>query len=84
LVIEAPRSQRIIEAAPAAAVHRLQAQVGQGDDRIGRQQSIAQLEQGIGASMEAPVEVGAKRAERCEGMIGHAAQLARFTRRRPA
>ena len=79
-----PCGQRVIEAAPATAVRGLQAQVRQGDDRIGRQQSITKLEQGIGAAMEAPVEVSAKRAESCEGMSGHAAQLARLTPRPPA
>jgi hypothetical protein len=44
---------------------------------------MAKLEQCIGASMEALVEVGAKRAERCQGMSGHAAQLARLTCQSP-
>jgi hypothetical protein len=61
----------------------LHAHVRQGDDRTGHQQSIAKIEQ-CGASMEALVAVGAKRAERCQGMSAHAAQLVRVTGRWPA
>jgi hypothetical protein len=61
-------------------VHRLQAEVRQRGDRLGRQEGIAQLEQTISAALEAPMQVGAKRAESCEVMSGHAPQLAKMTR----
>ena len=76
--------QGIVEAAPAAAVCGLQAEVGQRGDRLGRQQGIDQLEQGVGAAREAAVQGGAEGAEGREVMSGHAAQLARTTGRRPA
>jgi hypothetical protein len=61
----------------------LQAQVRQRGDRLGRQEGIDQLEQSISAAVEAPMQVDAKRAERCEIMSGHTAQPARKTGRWP-
>jgi hypothetical protein len=61
----------------------LQAQVRQRSDRLGRQEGIAQLEQCISAAVKAPVQVGAKCAQRCEVRSGHAAQLARLTGHSP-
>ena len=78
-----PAAQRIVEAAPAAAVRGLQAEVGQRGDRIGRQQGIAQLEQGIGAAIEAAMQGGAEGAQGREVMSGHAAAACQKARRRP-
>ena len=64
--------QGVIEAAPAAAVRGLQAEVGQRGDRLGRQQGIDQLEQGVGTALEAAVEVSAEGAEGREVISGHA------------
>ena len=47
------RGQRIIEAAPAAAVCRLQAEVRQRGDRTSRQEGIDQSRKGVRATMEA-------------------------------
>jgi hypothetical protein len=53
--------------------------VGQGSHRLGREQGIAKLTQGVGASGEAAVEVFAKGAKGFKVMSGHATQLARLT-----
>src|SRR5215216_817895 len=81
--IEAALGQGIVEAAPAAAVRRLQAEVGQRADRLGGQQGIAEFEQGVSAAREAAVQVGTKGAEGREVISGHSAQRARRPRRWP-
>jgi hypothetical protein len=53
--------------------------VGQGNHRLGREQGIAKLAPGVGASGEAAVEVCAKGAQGFTIMSGHAAPLARLT-----
>jgi hypothetical protein len=81
--VEGPFGQGIVEAAPATAVCRLHAEVGQRSHRLGCQQGINELEQGIAATTEAAVQGGAKGAQGLEVMSGHAAQPARTPRRWP-
>ena len=76
--------QGVVQAAPAAAVCRLQAPVRERGNRISRQEGIDQLEQSVGSAGKAPVEVGAEGAESSEVLSGHNAQLARTTVGRPA
>jgi hypothetical protein len=64
-------SQRGIDAAPAASVDRLQAQVWQRRDRLGAQQGVAQLEQGIGAAGAAGVQLGPEPTEPHQGEGWH-------------
>jgi hypothetical protein len=70
-----------IEAAPAAAICGLQAELGQRRDRLGRQQRVNKLEEGIAASTEPAVQGGAKGAQGLEIMSGYTAQGARTSRR---
>jgi hypothetical protein len=49
-------TQRVVEAAPATAVRRLQAQVDWRGDRLRGEEGVGELEEGIGATMEAVVE----------------------------
>jgi hypothetical protein len=81
--VESPFGQGVVQAAPPAAVCRLQAQVWQRGDRTSRQEGIDQLKQGVGASPEAAMETSAKGTESCEVMGGHGAQLARMAGRWP-
>jgi hypothetical protein len=67
LGVDAASGQGGIGAAPAALVDRLQAQVGQRGDRLGAQQRVAQLEQGIGAAGEAGVQLSPELTEPHEG-----------------
>jgi hypothetical protein len=71
LDLDAATGQGGVDAAPAAPVDRLQAQVRQRRERLGAQQGIAQLEQRIGAAWEAGMQLVAERAEQREGEVGH-------------
>jgi hypothetical protein len=53
--VNASCGQGIVKAAPAAAMSRLQAEVGQRGNHLGRQQGIDELAQTIGATEEATV-----------------------------
>jgi hypothetical protein len=55
----------------------LETEVGQRGDRIARQHGIAQLEEGIGAVLEAPMQRETAGAQGHQIMGGHSAQLAR-------
>ena len=79
--IEATLNQGIIEAALAAAVCGLQAEVGQRRDRIGRQHGVAQLEEGIGTALEADMQGSAEGAQARQVRSGHGVQLARMASR---
>ena len=82
-LVDGPFGQGIVQTAPPAAVCRLEAQVRERGHRTSRQEGIDQLEQGVGASRVAAVQVGAKGAEGREVMSGHTAQRARRPRRWP-
>ena len=71
--VDAACAQRLGEAAPAAPIAGLETEVGQRGDRIARQQGIAQLEEGIGAVLEARMQRGAEGAQVREVMCGHSA-----------
>jgi hypothetical protein len=71
LGIDLATAQGGVDAAPAAPVSRLQAQVGQGGDRLGAEQRVAQLEQRVGAAGEAGVQFGPEVAEPREGEGWH-------------
>jgi hypothetical protein len=60
---DAPLAQGGVEAAPAAAMGRDQAQVDRRGHGVGGQQRVAQVEQRIGAAREAGVEVSAEVAQ---------------------
>ena len=79
--INSALGQGIIEAAPAASLCSLQTEVGQRRDRLGRQQRVNKLEEGIAASTEAAVQGGAKGAQGLEIMSGYTAQGTRTSRR---
>jgi hypothetical protein len=66
-----PAGQGGVDAAPATLADRLQAQVGQGRDRRGAQQRVAQLEQGVGAAGEAGVQLVGEGAKPREGEGWH-------------
>jgi hypothetical protein len=66
-VIHAPLSQGRVQAAPAAAMDRSQAEVDGGEGRPDRQEGIGEVEQGVGAPPEAGIEC---RAELTESMKG--------------
>jgi hypothetical protein len=71
--VEVAAGQGGVGAAPAAPVGRLQAQVGNRWDRLGAQQRIGQLHQGVGAAGAAGVQLGAEGTELAEGgsRLGH-------------
>jgi hypothetical protein len=71
LGIDLTTGQGGIDAAPAALVDRLQAQVRQRPDRLGAQQGVAQLEQRIGAAGKAGVQLAPERAEPHQGEGWH-------------
>jgi hypothetical protein len=71
LDLEATTGQRGVDAAPAPPADRLQAQVRQRRDRLGAQQRVAQLNQGVGAAGAAGVQLGPERAEPGEGEGWH-------------
>src|SRR5207302_7182302 len=76
--VQAPPGERGVEAAPAAAVHRLEAQVGGRGGRAAGQQGVGELEQGVGAAIEAGVEALAEVAQGAEWrvLIVHAGKCA--------
>ena len=49
-------AKRVVEAAPATAVRRLQAQVDWRGYRLRGEEGVGELEEGIGTAMEAVVE----------------------------
>jgi len=55
-VVHTPLGQRPVEAAPTAAMHRFQAQVGRGEHRTRRQQGISQIHQRSGPPLKAAIE----------------------------
>jgi hypothetical protein len=69
--VDAPAGQRIVGAAPAAPVGRLQAELGHRGDRWGAQQRVAQLEQRVRAAGEAGVQLGPEGAEPRQGEGWH-------------
>jgi hypothetical protein len=72
LGVDAAARQGGIDAAPAAPVGRLQAQVRQRRQRrLGAQQRVGQLEQRIGAAGAAGVQLGPEGAEPCKGRSWH-------------
>jgi hypothetical protein len=72
LGVDAPAGERGIDAAPAAAVNRLQAQVRQRQERcLAAEQGIAQLKQGVGAAGEAGVQLAPEGAEPRQGGSWH-------------
>ena len=81
--VERPFGQGTVQAAPAAAVCRLQAQVRQRGDWTRCQEGINQLEQGVGTSREAAVQLSTEAAQGLKVISGHAAQLARPTDGQP-
>jgi len=70
LDLDAATGQGGVGAAPAAPVDWFQAQVGQRRNRRGAQQRVAQLEQRVGATGEAGVQLGSEPAEAREGKVG--------------
>jgi hypothetical protein len=73
LGVDAAASQGGIGAAPAAPVGGLQAQVSHRWDRLGAQQRVAQLQQGIAAAGAAGVQLGAEGNQPRQGgrQLGH-------------
>jgi hypothetical protein len=51
--MDAATGQGGVGAAPAASMHRLQTQVGDRWDRLGAQQRVSQLQQGVGTAAAA-------------------------------
>jgi len=51
-----PSIQRGVEAAPAAAMRRLEAQVGGGREGICTEESVGEFEESVGPAVEAFVE----------------------------
>jgi hypothetical protein len=81
--VDASRGQGVVEAAPAAAVYGLQTEAGSRAGRLGRQQGVAKLEEGIGTALEAVMQGSSEGAQALGGMCGHGAQIARLTRSWP-
>jgi hypothetical protein len=81
--VQVTRGQGRVDTAPAAAVGGLQTEVGQRAGRIGRQQGVAKLEEGIGPALEASMQGSAEGAQRLEVMSRHGAQRARRPRSWP-
>jgi hypothetical protein len=71
LGVDAAVGQGGVDAAPAALVDRLQAQVRQRWDRLGAQQRVAQLKQRIGAAGERGVQLSPEQAEPRKGGSWH-------------
>src|SRR5687767_10033970 len=61
--IEATRGQGIVEAAPPTTMRWLQAEMGQRADRLGRQQGVDKLAQGIGPAIAAGMQGSSEGAE---------------------
>jgi hypothetical protein len=71
LGLEATTGQRGVDAAPAALVDWFQAQVRQRRERLGAQQRVAELDQGVGAAGVAGVQLGPERTEPRKGGSWH-------------
>jgi len=71
LDLDATTAQRVINAAPAAPTHRLQAQMRQRWEGLGAQQRVAQLEQRVSAAGVAGVQLSPERAEPRKGEGWH-------------
>jgi len=56
LGVDSSTAQRVIEAAPATAMRRLQAQVDWRRDRLCGEEGVGKFEEGVSAAMEAVVE----------------------------
>ena len=69
--VDAPVGQRVVSAAPAAPVGRLEAEPGHRGDRRGAQQRVAQLEQRVGAAGEAGVQLAPELTELRKGEGWH-------------
>ncbi len=70
-LVDLAASQGGVEAAPPAAVDRLQAQIGGRGDGIGGEQRVGQLEQRIGAPVETAVQIPAEGGEGGERFVQH-------------
>ena len=64
--VDAPPVQRGVEAAPAAAMGGLEAQVNGGMDGLGAEDGIGEFEEGIGSAGKTLVE---RTAEAAEGVV---------------
>jgi hypothetical protein len=71
LDLEAATGQCGVDAAPTALVDRLQTQMRQRRERLGAQQRVAQLDQGVGAAGIAGVQLGPERTEPLKGGSWH-------------
>jgi len=71
LDVDATTGKRGIRAAPTTPVDRLQAEVRQRRERLGAQQRVAELEQGISAAGAAGVQLGPEGAEPRQGGSWH-------------
>jgi hypothetical protein len=70
--LDAAAGQRGVDAAPAALVDRLQAQVWQRRERrLAAEQGVAQLQQRIGAAGAAGVQLGPERTQPHQGGRWH-------------
>jgi hypothetical protein len=75
LSIQVAAGQCGIGAAPAASVGGLQAQVGKRWDRLGAQQRVGQLQQGIGAAGAACVQLQAEGVELLKELLKGGSRL---------
>jgi hypothetical protein len=73
LGIQATTGQGGIRATPAAPVDWLQAQVGKRRDRLGAQQCVSELQQGVAAAGAAGVQLSTEGLQLAEGgsRLGH-------------
>src|SRR5258706_9927546 len=74
--VDLPNRQGVVEAAPAAPMLRLNAEQRQRRDRAGRQQRIAQLEEGILPPSEGSIRRGAEASKGGKGI--HVAQFGTY------
>ena len=65
-VVEPAKAHRVVEAAPAAAVRRLQAQVDWRRDRLRCEDGVGELEEGVSAAMELVVKGASEDAQGVE------------------
>ena len=74
-----PNRQGVVEAAPAAPMLRLNTEQRQRWDGAGRQQGVAQLEEGILPPTEGGIRRGAEASKRGKGI--HVVQFGTYRRR---